>query len=312
MEIRNVVVTGGLGFVGSAIVNAFHERYPTCFRVLDNYNGVLQKMSNLPLTTNKRHVLCDILDYESLASVLRHVKPEVVIHTAGIVPLLTAEKIVLAANSPSFSTGILRPSVVMGPGDHQIILPIHAWIAKGETPFIIGSADNLWDIIYVMNVADAHVLSAENLLSNNPTAAGEMVFILNNTPNTFRDFILAVWKEFGHIPSHQITIQESLAWTAGLLAEAASWLTGSREVALSRFSVNDACAVRYVNGKKARIVLEYEARVELEEGIRLSSQDRNSPLRVTNFKLPNFPTQMFPPIPQIQPHIYKFSQYPAI
>ena len=160
----------------------------------------------------------------------------------------------------------------MGPGDKQLIPPIHACIAKGETPFIIGSADNLWDITYVTNVADAHVLAAENLRSNTPTAAGEIFFIQNNTPIIFRDFSIAVWKEFGHIPPYEVTIPGGLAWVAGLLAEGASWLIGSKEPTLSRGTVNDACAVRYASGEKAKRVLGYEAKVGLEEGIRLSCE----------------------------------------
>ncbi|KAJ8068513.1 hypothetical protein OCU04_004063 [Sclerotinia nivalis] len=216
MEIRSALVTGGLGFVGSAIVDAIHEKYPSCLTTIldisdDAYDS--RKESKLPSKTD--YVVCDILHPEDLARVLLHVKPDVVIHTTGIVPSLSeryhrgmekkvqqinvegtrnvlnatrdagiaAEGIVLAANSPTFSTCIPRPSVLMGPGDHQLIPPIHACIAKRETPFIIGSADNLWDITYVTNVADAHILAAENLLSKTPTAAGEIFFIQNNTPS---------------------------------------------------------------------------------------------------------------------------------
>ncbi|TEY87394.1 hypothetical protein BOTCAL_0003g00430 [Botryotinia calthae] len=175
-----------------------------------------------------------------------------------------AERIFLAANSTTFSTCILRPSVIMGPGDKQFISPIHACIAKGETPFIIGSADNPRDITYVTNVADAHVLAAENLRSNTPTAAGEIFFIRNNTPITFRDFSVAVWKEFGHISPYEVTIPEGLAWVAGLLAEGASWLIGSKKLLWAE-------AV-YASGEKAKRILGYEAKVDLEEGIRLSCE----------------------------------------
>ncbi|KAF7897917.1 uncharacterized protein EAF01_008883 [Botrytis porri] len=346
MVIRSVLVTGGLGFVGSAIVDALYKKYPfSLIIILDISEGIFEwkKKSKYPPTIS--FVACDILDEEKLKGVLRHTKPDVVVHTAGIVPPLSeryhrrieeiilhvnvegtrnvlnatrdagagvfiytssccsvvddwahpypniderwptakrasiygeskakAEKIVLAADSTTFSTCILRPSVIMGPGDKQLIPPIHACIAKGETPFIIGSADNLWDITYVTNVADAHFLAAENLRSNTPTAAGEIFFIQNNTPITFRDFSVAVWKEFGHIPPYEVTVPESLAWAAGLLAEVVSWLTGSKGPTLSRDSVNDACAVRYANGEKAKRILGYEARVGLEEGIRLSCE----------------------------------------
>ena len=102
-----------------------------------------------------------------------------------------AEKIVRAANGAAFSTCVLRPSVLFGPGDQQFIPSLHNCISKGETPFIIGDAENLWDVTYAPNVADAHVLAVENLLSSK-TAAGEAFFIQNNEPITFRDFCLEV------------------------------------------------------------------------------------------------------------------------
>ncbi|KAF7932269.1 hypothetical protein BELL_0228g00040 [Botrytis elliptica] len=346
MVIQSVLVTGGVGFVGSAIVDALHKRYPSSLiKILDISEDTFEWKSKSKYPPNIIFVACDILDTERLRDVLRRTKPDVVIHTAGIVPPLSeryhrrieeqilnvnvegtlnvlnatrdagvgvfiytssccsvvddwahpypniderwptakrssiygeskakAEKNVLAANSPTFSTCILRPSVIMGPGDKQLIPPIHACIAKGETPFIIGSANNLWDVTYVTNVADAHVLAAENLRSSTPTAAGEIFFIQNNTPITFRDFSRAVWKEFGHIPPYEVTIPQGLAWVAGLLAEATSWLTGSKEPTLSRGSVNDACAIRYSSGEKAKRILGYEAKVGLEEGIRLSCE----------------------------------------
>lgn len=93
---------------------------------------------------------------------------------------MAAEKIVLAANSLNSSMCILWPTVVMGPGDHESIPPIHASIVECETPFIITSADNLRDINYG---TDAHVLAVENLLSNNPISAGEILFVQNNPPD---------------------------------------------------------------------------------------------------------------------------------
>lgn len=41
---------------------------------------------------------------------------------------------------------------------------------------------------------------------------------------------------------------------------------------LSRGSVKDACSTRYANGEKARKVLGYEARVGIEDAIRLSCE----------------------------------------
>lgn len=168
------------------------------------------------------------------------------------------------------ATCALRPSVLCGPGDPQLLPPIYACIAKWETPFVIGNGTNLWDVTYVTNIADAHVLAAENLISSQ-TAAGEAFFIQNNEPIAFRDFCVAIWAHFGHVPPFEIHIPESLALLAGWVCEILTWLTGSTTT-LSRGSVGDACAVRYASGEKARRILGYEARVGMEEAIRLSCE----------------------------------------
>lgn len=167
----------------------------------------------------------------------------------------------------NLATCALRPSVLFGPGDYQLVPSVHACIAKGETPFVVGDGENLWDVTYVGNVADAHVLAVENLLSTR-TAAGEAIFVSNEEPIPFRDFCLEVWKNFGHYPSYEVHIPVPLAAMAGYIAELATWVTGT-PTTLSRGSVFDACGTRYCSGEKARRILGYKPRVGIEEGIRI-------------------------------------------
>ncbi|KAJ5500249.1 3-beta hydroxysteroid dehydrogenase/isomerase [Penicillium expansum] len=49
-------------------------------------------------------------------------------------------------------------------------------------------------------------------------------------------------------------IPKSLAYFAGLACETVTWLMGTTTT-LSRGSVQDACAIRYASGKKARDIL---------------------------------------------------------
>lgn len=181
-----------------------------------------------------------------------------------------AESLVVAANSQTFATCALRPSVLFGEGDHQLVPSIHACIAKGETPFVIGDGMNMWDATYVGNIADSHVLAVENLLSSK-TAAGEAIFISNEEPIAFRDFCLAVWANFGHYPPFTFQIPKSVAIAVGMMAEWVTWIMGT-PTTLSRGSVLDACATRYCNGAKARRLLGYRPRVGLEGGLRRSCQ----------------------------------------
>ncbi|KAL8775156.1 MAG: hypothetical protein Q9194_003855 [Teloschistes cf. exilis] len=180
-----------------------------------------------------------------------------------------AETLVLAASSVDMPTCSLRPPIIFGPRDPAIIPSLHACIANKETSFIIGDGLNMWDLTYLSNVADAHVLALENLLSTR-TAAGQAIIIINEQPLPFRDFCLGVWKEFGHFPPSEIRIPASLAGFTGYVKDWTTWLLDGPPSVLSQGSVKDACQIRYCSGAKARDILGYRPRIGIEEGIRIS------------------------------------------
>ena len=343
--------------MGSAILSALHASHPTW--PLTSFDKS-QPISPLQYVT---YLVGDVTSTSDVASALTTAQnPEVIIHTAGIVPPLSyrysrhmqslvyhvnidgtsnmlacakkagakafiqtsscctvvdamrgsypnideswktsatdstiygeskarSEALVLAANDPStgFYTCALRPSVLFGPDDYQLIPSIHACIAKGEIPFIVGSGTNMWDVTDVRNIADAHVLAAENLISTtvtvstengkhgmitSPSAAGETFFIANDAPIPFRDFCREIWKNFGVYPTWEVTIPEGVARIASGFAEWIAWARG-KPTTLSSGSIGDAVAIRYCSGRKAREVLGYVPQIGLEEGIRESCQ----------------------------------------
>lgn len=189
-----------------------------------------------------------------------------------------AEALVLAENTPTFSTCALRPSVIFGPGDNNFLPSVHGCIAQRETNFLVGNGVNLFDFTYVTNVADAHILAIENLLSETKTAAGEAFFISNCEPVPFWDVLRAIWAHFGHYPSFQVRVPTRFAWTAGYLAEWYNWFLG-QEGGLSRGSVKDSSMTAYANCSKARNILGYKPRVGLVEGLRISCESYQQELR---------------------------------
>ena len=335
-----ILVTGGHGFVGCAIVNTLLELHASwTVGVLDIQPSPIN--GDFPQRIEFLHA--DILKPAQLEAAVARFQPDVIIHTAGYVPELTerygrrleqkcqqinvegtrnvlaaaraadcralvhtssctvvvddweneypnvnedwpasdhssvygeskaaAERLVISSNDETLKTCVLRPSVIFGEGDTQLLPPIHACISKGETPFRVGDGNNLWDVVYVGNVAYAHVLAVENLLGDQ-TAAGEVMFVQNNEPITFREFQLAIWRNFGHSPPYEIGIPKNLGWLLGVFTEWISWLFGTTAT-LTRGSVLDAAATRYARGDKARTMLGYEARVGLEDGLRRSCQ----------------------------------------
>lgn len=333
----SVLITGGTGFLGSAIIDAARQSHPEWILTVMDINPPKERRAGV------RYRTASILSEAEIHDVMKESKPVAVIHSAGIVPDLesrygrqkqkqvfdvnvngtrnilqaakkhevqafvwtgsstcvmdnlqnsypniaenwptstqsliygkskaAAEALVIAASDQTLATCALRPSVIFGPGDYQLIPSIHACISKGETPFILGDGENMWDITYVTNVADAHILAIENLLSSR-TAAGQAIFISNEQPIPFRDFCLETWKQFGHYPPFQIHIPKRLAVFIGYISELITWLTGST-MTLSRGSVLDACSIRYCNGVKARKILGYSPRVGIEEGIRITCE----------------------------------------
>jgi sterol-4alpha-carboxylate 3-dehydrogenase (decarboxylating) len=340
MEQTNVLVTGGCGLLGTALVSALLATKRYSITAVD-INPPSLGSNTFP--TSVRYVRADVLDPDALEKVFHEAKPAIIVHTVGVFPLgaarystkgketvfninvkgtrnvlyasqkcgakglvytssitvicddlsrdfknineswptgrvgtsygqskAIAEDLVLAANTPTFSTCALRSAPIFGPNDTVLIPAIHGLIAACQTPFVIGDAANLHDFVHVDNVADAHVLAVSNLL-NSQTAAGHAMFISNGAPVTLRDMCLAIWKEFGHVPRYTITIPESVAWFMGLASELGSWVTGS-EASMTRGIVSEACRDRYVSIVKAGQLLGYRPRIGLAEGVRSSCE----------------------------------------
>ena len=147
----------------------------------------------------------------------------------------------------------LRPCTIIGEGDRAVISVFYDLIAKGETNFVVGDGDNLYDFMYIDNAVLAHVLAIENLLTTQ-TAAGQAFFISNEEPVYFWDFMLYIWAQFGHYPRIRVKIPATLASAVGWFLECWTWWT-STNATLDRGSVKDGIGTRYSDNTKARDIL---------------------------------------------------------
>lgn len=181
-----------------------------------------------------------------------------------------AEVAVLAADDPNgLRTVAVRPSGIFGPGDRQLVPGLRAAARLGQSKFQIGDNNNICDWTYVGNVADGHVLAAQKaLLSEHASNVGGQAFIVtNDAPTYFWTLARTVWKADGIIDKRYIVLPRALGLAVGYVSEYVSKLSG-REPGLTPFRVRIACAHRYHDITKAKLILGYSPVVDLETGIK--------------------------------------------
>ncbi|MCJ1288485.1 erg26, C-3 sterol dehydrogenase [Xylographa carneopallida] len=195
-----------------------------------------------------------------------------------------AEGLVLAANrNANMLTCSIRPAAIFGEGDVQMVPVMHIAYLKGQTGFQLGVNDNIYDFTYVGNIALAHILATQALLTTHARLPsipldyervdGEAFFITNGEPMYFWDFARTIWKYAGDTKEPQKdvwVIPRSIGLPIASIIEWAFWIIwqGKAKPNLTRRIVNYSCMTRYYNIDKARKRLGYEPQVDMQEAIR--------------------------------------------
>ncbi len=183
-----------------------------------------------------------------------------------------AERFVLSANSPDLATVAIRPHLMFGPGDTQLIPKLLARAKAGRLRRI-GDGKNRISVSYVENVADAH-LAALDALSPQSPAAGRAYFVNEPEPVNCWDFINRIVAGAG-LPEITRRVPASVAYCAGWLCEKWGNLAGQKtDPLLTRFLVTQLATDHWFTIDAARRDLGWEPRVPLDEGIAIMLRDR--------------------------------------
>lgn len=134
---------------------------------------------------------------------------------------IIAEREVLAANDAGLATVALRPRLIWGPGDTQI-LPKLVERARSGRLRLVGSGDNLVDTTYIDNAAQAH-FDALAQLRPGAACAGRAYFISNGEPWPLREVLNGLLRAAG-APEVRKTIPFGAAYAVGAVCEAL-WTT---------------------------------------------------------------------------------------
>ncbi len=181
-----------------------------------------------------------------------------------------AEQMVLAANSPTLRTCALRPHLIWGPGDNQLLPRL---IEKNRAGRLrLPAPEKKIETVYIDNAAEAHLLAMNNLLDSG-TAAGKAYFISNAEPMATGDIIAGLLEGAGEVAAIR-TISPRLAMAVATLVEGVWRLTRRRsDPPLSRFVVDHLSTAHWYDLSNARRDLGYEPRISISQGLsRLASQ----------------------------------------
>lgn len=176
-----------------------------------------------------------------------------------------AEREVLAASCQQFRTLSLRPHLIFGPGDTNLVPTILERARQGRL-VQVGSGANRVDLTFIEDCVEAHICASE-ALDSNPSACGRAYFISQGEPVLMWEWINEVLTRSG-LPPVRRKVPAGAAFLLGALSEAlVRFLPGKREPFLTKFLVSEMSTSHYFNIEAARRELGYSPKYTMKEAM---------------------------------------------
>lgn len=177
-----------------------------------------------------------------------------------------AEQYVLSKKSNEFKCCALRPHLIWGPNDPHI-LPRLCDRAKSGKMRIIGQGNNLVDVIFVTNAANAHLLALEKIDSND-SINGSVYFLGQESPVNLWKFINSMLKTQNLKPIEK-HISFNAAFKLGALFEGIykTFRIYKKDPPMTRFVALQMAKSHYFSHEKALKDLGDYLEVTTEEGL---------------------------------------------
>ncbi|MGY1698226.1 NAD-dependent epimerase/dehydratase family protein [Geodermatophilus sp. SYSU D00766] len=172
-----------------------------------------------------------------------------------------AEVLALAADSPGLAVLAVRPHLVWGPGDEQLVARIVARGRAGRLP-LIGSGAALVDTTYVDNAAAALVAAVDAC----GPVHGEALVVSNGEPRPIGELLGRLCGAAG-APGPRRRVPARVAWLAGAVVEGVWAATDRRSTPpLTRFLAEQLSTAHWFDQRRTRAALGWRPEVPLEEG----------------------------------------------
>lgn len=181
-----------------------------------------------------------------------------------------AELLALAADGPDLRIVAVRPHVVWGPGDTQLVARVAERARAGRLP-LLGHGLALIDTTYVDNAASA-VVAALDRLDDDGAVRGRAYVVTNGEPRTVAEMLAGICAAVG-APAPAWSVPASVARTAGGAVERV-WAAGpgrrpdADEPPMTRFLAEQLSTAHWFDQRRTRRDLRWSPAVSLDEGFR--------------------------------------------
>ncbi|NNE12145.1 MAG: NAD-dependent epimerase/dehydratase family protein [Ilumatobacter sp.] len=172
-----------------------------------------------------------------------------------------AEIVALEASSEEMPVVAVRPHLVWGPGDTQLIGRIVDRARQGRLA-LVGSGSALIDTTYVTNCADALVAAVERA----PDLGGRAFVVSNGEPRTVKELVERIVSAAG-LDATPRRVPTPIAFAGGKLVERL-WDRSGRtdDPPMTSFLAEQLSTAHWFDQRETRQALQWRPAVTLEEG----------------------------------------------
>ncbi|WP_024820910.1 NAD-dependent epimerase/dehydratase family protein [Arthrobacter sp. 31Y] len=173
-----------------------------------------------------------------------------------------AELLALAADSPDFRVAAVRPHIVWGPGDTQLVERVLARASRSRLP-LLDSGAALIDTTYVDNAASAIVAALHRM----EHVHGRAVVVSNGEPRPIGELLAGICAAGGVAPPSW-SVPGGLARAVGAAVERVwTWAGRKEEPPMTRFLAEQLSTAHWFDQRVARGLLNWTPAVSIDEGL---------------------------------------------
>jgi len=174
-----------------------------------------------------------------------------------------AEQLALGADGPDLAVLAVRPHLVWGPGDTQLVARLVARAEARRLP-VLGSGAALIDTTYVDNAVDALVAAVDRC----GPAHGEAVVVSNGEPRPVAEILARVCRAAG-LPGPSRRVPAPVGRLAGAVLDRVWATTGWQDTPpITRFLAEQLTTAHWFDQRRTREMLRWSPAVGLDEGFR--------------------------------------------